>query len=214
MSSFTVKATPKVLLFLKAPRPGFVKTRLAVDLGDQDACRIYRRLAEETLSIVPASWAKEVVFTPAEAEEEMKSWLGNGPDFRPQSDGNLGRRLQLASSEAFQSGAASVLLLGGDCPGITSAHLEEAAAVLARGEAVVGPAVDGGYWLLGLPSDLPQVFQNVPWSTSTVLTETLTRLQALDLPVHHLDLLEDVDDLSSLTRARTSYPHLFFSQNP
>lgn len=191
---------PTVLLFLKAPRPGFVKTRLAASIGEDAACSVYRQLAEHTLSQIPSHWPCHIFYTPLESEPEMTSWLGTKHCYRAQSDGDLGLRLSTASQQAFKEGASSIILLGGDCPGIRRHHLEEAARHLAKNTSVIGPALDGGYWLLGLPRHCPDAFQGIPWSTPQVLPNTLRILENQNLPPTHLPTLEDVDDHSSWSR--------------
>ena len=191
---------PTALLFLKIPRPGFVKTRLAKDLGDEVACQVYRHLAEQTLSQIPPDWPCHIYFTPADAQAEMEAWLGPQHHYFPQSEGDLGQRLSSASKETFANGASSIILLGGDCPDIRPHHLEEAAQHLQKDTPVIGPAADGGYWLFGLPHHCPEVFKDISWSTPKVLPETLEILHQLDLPHTLLPTLEDVDDLASWSR--------------
>ena len=199
---------PTVLLFLKAPRPGFVKTRLAVDLGDDIACEIFKSLASQTLATIPSDWPIRVFFTPSDALLEMTNWLGNSSTFLPQIEGDLGQRLEAATRETFANGASSVILLGGDCPGITTDHLNKAAQCLANKQAVIGPAADGGYWLLGLPKDAPEAFQDITWSSDSVFSTTLNKLATLDLSPHQLETLEDVDDIDAWTRAQAKHPNL------
>jgi len=199
---------PTVLLFLKAPRAGFVKTRLAADLGDDIACEIFKSLASQTLANIPSDWPVRIFFTPSDALSEMTAWLGDANTFLPQTEGDLGQRLEVATRETFANGAASVILLGGDCPSITKDHLNEAAQHLANKQAVIGPAADGGYWLLGLPKDAPEVFQNITWSSDSVFSATLNILATLDLAPHQLETLEDVDDIDAWTRAQTKHPNL------
>lgn len=195
-----VPVTPTVLFFLKAPRPGFVKTRLAADLGDEAAAEVYRKLAADSLAQIPPTWPVRVHYAPAEAEEEMRQWLGDRPEYLPQPDGDLGHRLTTACEEAFASGASSVVLLGGDCPALRESHLQACADHLAKNETVIGPANDGGYWLLGLPTPQPDLFTEMPWSTPEVLPLTLQRLAALHQTPFRLPVLEDIDDLSSYER--------------
>ena len=146
---------PTILIFLKVPRPGLVKTRLAKSIGDDDACRVYRTLVAHTLSQIPEHWPLRIHFAPAEAEKEMTAWLGSDRHFIPQPEGDLGDRLLLACKQAFaEKDNAGVILLGGDCPGFSSSHLEACAQQLADNKPTIGPSEDGGYWLLGLPSPL------------------------------------------------------------
>ena len=199
---------PTVLLFLKAPRPGFVKTRLAVDLGNEHACEIFKTLASQTLATIPADWPVRIFFTPSDALIEMKNWLGEDRPFFEQSEGDLGQRLESATRETFANGASSVILLGGDCPSITLNHLQEAAKQLNNNTPVIGPASDGGYWLLGLPQHSPTIFEDIAWSSDSVFTSTLNRLETFDVTPHQLEILEDIDDLAAWKRALTIHPNL------
>jgi len=200
--------SPTVLLFLKAPRPGFVKTRLAKELGDQIACKAYKQMAKATLATIPTNWKKIIFFAPADAHQEMQQWLGHDVELRPQSEGDLGDRLTTACSAAFAEGADSVLLLGGDCPYIELKHLEEAADQLTQGRPVIGPAIDGGYWSLGLARETPSVFENITWSSDKVFHETLQRFIILGQHPHQLESLEDVDQADAWSKALTNIPTL------
>ncbi len=193
---------PIILLFLKAPRPGFVKTRLAKGLGNDESCTIYRQLVARTLSQIPEEWPLRIHFAPQEAEQEMASWLGDHHHLIPQPHGDLGHRLQIACEQAFAEPRTSgVILLGGDCPGLTSAHLEECAKHLTSKNPVIGPSEDGGYWLLGLHQSSPELFQDIAWSTPQVLPTTLSRFAEKDISPIQLETLFDVDDLASYQKA-------------
>lgn len=197
------KKNPTVLLFLKSPRPGFVKTRLARSLGDDEACSVYRLLAEHTLSQIPSHWSLRIHFAPAEALDEMTDWLGPDRNYLPQPEGDLGDRLTAACQQAFEDPSTdSVILLGGDCLALTTQHLEECVTPLAEGRPVIGPSEDGGYWLLGLPQAQPELFSEVAWSTPAVLPTTLARLAAADQDPLQLETLADVDDLATWQKAQ------------
>ncbi len=191
---------------LKAPRPGTVKTRLARDVGDAEAARIYRDLVAMQCAAVPEKWRVEVHFTPADAEDEMRAWLAEtlprDAGFFAQADGDLGARLGTALQSAFERGAGRVIFAGGDCPALTRARLLEAAEAIASDEdAAIIPALDGGYVLIGLGRDCASVFQNIAWSTSAVFKQTLDRIRAAGLRERVLlPALEDVDDLESWGR--------------
>jgi len=184
--------TPALAVFLKAPRPGAVKTRLAAEIGERQALRLYRVLAHRTLAEVRAAGLEATVwFTPTDAAIEMRRWLGEGWDLRPQASGDLGTRLA-AAAHAVPPGRGW-LAIGADCPRLDAALLREAAAVVAREEIVLGPSRDGGYYLLGGPTPLPDLFSAMPWSTSRVLDETRARLLRAKAPWHELITLRDVD---------------------
>lgn len=186
---------PTVLIFLKAPVAGAVKTRLAVELGDAEALRIYRWMAERQLAAVPAGWPVEVHFTPADTGEAMRNWLGEAADraYFAQPDVDLGARLQLAAEAAFGRGAPAVFLIGGDCPRLDAAALTEAAGRLAKSDAVMGPAVDGGYYLLGLRAPRAAWFEGIAWSTPAVAQQTRDRAKAMGLRLAELPVRRDVD---------------------
>lgn len=202
-------SSPTILLFLKAPRPGFVKTRLAKDLGEDEACEVYRRLVELTLASIPDDFPVRIYYTPRDATQEIRELVGPDLPLHPQAEGDLGLRLKEACRETFADGASSLMLIGGDCAQIRRSHFVKAARLLNVDQPVVGPALDGGYWLLGLTQDLPSVFDDIDWSTSTVLEQTHERFAALKISLHGLELLEDVDDYSSYQRATALHPTTF-----
>jgi rSAM/selenodomain-associated transferase 1 len=184
--------TPALGIFLKAPRLGTVKTRLAAEIGTRQALRLYRVLVHRTLAEVRVAGLEATVwFTPADAATEMRRWLGEGWDLRPQASGDLGTRLA-AAAHAVPPGRGW-LAIGADCPRLDAALLREAAAVVARDEIVLGPSLDGGYYLVGGPMPLPDLFSAMPWSTGRVLRETRARLVHAKAPWHELVTLRDVD---------------------
>lgn len=182
---------PSLALFLKAPRIGTVKTRLASEIGDRRALRLYRVLVARTLAAVREAGLEVTIwFTPVDAASEMRFWLGDW-DFRPQASGDLGARLA-AAARAVEPGRGWIGL-GADCPRLGAEHLREASALVEQGELVVGPSEDGGYYLIGGPTPLPDLFSEIPWSTDRVLEETRTRLKLSGARWHELPLLRDVD---------------------
>lgn len=197
----TVSRTPPVVVaMLKAPRVGAVKTRLARDLGANSATAVYRRLVEHQLQALPETWRLDIHFSPADAAAEMAAWLGPRPRYVPQTGADLGARLIVAIDHAFADGAKSVVVIGGDCPALDRPTLEAAADGLASADVVLGPANDGGYYLIGLRRPQPVLFTNIAWSSPTVLTATRERIHAAGLTVVMLPMKEDVDDLASWQR--------------
>lgn len=190
-----------ILVFVRAPERGRVKTRLAASIGDDAALRIYRRLAEHVLGEVRtlSHLARiRVHYTPAPAGDAVAGWLGAGPEYLPQRGATLGARMERAFHQAFTDGFERVVIVGSDLPGLTARHLQEALALLDAHPAVIGPARDGGYWLLGLRRPAPELFRDVPWSTATVFPETMRRLRALGLRPALLPELADVDEPADL----------------
>jgi rSAM/selenodomain-associated transferase 1 len=191
-------STPHAALFLKAPRPGTVKTRLATSLGAERATALYRIMAERAAGAVQgAGWRGTVWFDPPGAGAEMRAWLGDTFAYQAQPGGDLGARL----ARAVEHHQREVVLLGGDCPGLTSRLLAEAAALLQQVPVVLGPAADGGYYLLGIRGPAPDLFAAMPWSTSGLLEATKARLRALGVEWGELSVLRDVDTLEDAVMA-------------
>lgn len=196
--------TPRLALLLKAPRLGCVKTRLAATVGDTLALRIYRQLVERQVAAVPALWPMTVYFDPLDAKAEFLQWLvplRPGLDFLAQSNGDLGARLAGAFAHEFASGAQGVIAIGGDCPALDQAKLEAAATALDGVNTVIGPANDGGYYLIGLTKPCADLFADITWSTPEVLSQTLDKISKHNLSLFRLPELADVDDFDDWQRA-------------
>lgn len=189
-----------LIVFAKAPRPGTVKTRLAADLGDDEAARIYRALGRGVVDAVrEGPWRTVVAFAPPGAREEMEAWLGaHGLAFRPQTGGDLGARMYGALAAELAAGANRVCVVGTDAPGVDAALVHEAFAALEERDVVLGPARDGGYYLLATTRPHRGLFQDIPWSTPQVLERTRRRAGELGLDVHLLAPLTDVDRLADV----------------
>lgn len=183
----------RLLVFLKVPREGRVKTRLAATLGPAAALDVYRTLLATTLDAV-AGWREvELRFSPDDGLAEVEPLLRPGWSAVGQGDGDLGRRLDRAFVDAFREGARQVFVVGSDCPAMSAADLAAAEEALSSADVVVGPAADGGYWLLGLRRPAPFLFRDMPWSTDRVLVETCRRVEAAGLRLAQLRTLSDVD---------------------
>ena len=170
-------------LFTRWPTPGQAKTRLIPALGPQGAADLHRRLTERTVATVRAAGlALEIRCTGADPAR-FRDWRGVEAVV-DQGEGDLGARL------ARTAQTLPVLLLGADIPGLQPQHLAAAAAALATAPAVIGPAADGGYWLLGLAVPMPQLFTDIEWGTGSVLAATLAKLPP---GTPRLDTLSDLD---------------------
>lgn len=189
-----------VLVFVRAPVAGRVKTRLAASIGAEAALRVYVRLAEHTLREARAVEGAEVRvhFTPADAGEEVRRWLGEGVRCLPQAEGDLGERMRRAFRDAFVAGHGRVVIVGSDLPELSSSLLRRALALLESHPAVLGPARDGGYYLLGLTRMVPGLFTGIAWSTGEVFAHTLERLRAAGVEPALLEVLGDVDRVEDL----------------
>lgn len=183
-----------ILVFVRAPEAGRVKTRLAAEIGGAAALRVYLRLAEHALVEARAlGVAVRVHFTPADAGEGVRAWLGAGADYLPQAEGGLGDRMRDAFDAAFAAGFGRVAVVGSDLPGLSAGLLRRALAALDGADAVLGPARDGGYYLLGLRRPVPEAFEGIAWSTGEVFGATLARLRAAGIEPALLETLADVD---------------------
>jgi rSAM/selenodomain-associated transferase 1 len=191
-----------LLVFVRAPELGRVKTRLAAAIGDGAALRVYRRLAEHTLAIARELAMEDVEvrvhYAPGGAGEAVRGWLGEGPIYLPQAEGDLGMRMRDAFERAFADGAERVVIVGSDLPELSAPLLRRAFGLLDGAAAVIGPARDGGYYLLGLPGMIDGIFDGIEWSTPGVLAATLERLRAAEIDPAMLPVLADVDTVEDL----------------
>jgi rSAM/selenodomain-associated transferase 1 len=185
----------RVIVFLKAPRPGFVKTRIAAQLDAEAAAAIYQVLVGITLSRLNGRQDVELRFAPDDAAAELGAWRRAGWNARPQGEGDLGERLCRAMTDAFTEGVSNVLILGADCPEFGAEDIQAAFEALNGHDVVLGPATDGGYWLVGLGRSLPEVFREIPWSTDQVFEMTRRRSVDAGLRVAELRRLRDIDTL-------------------
>lgn len=184
--------TPSLAVFLEAPRLGTVKIRLAEEIGERHALRLYRVMAARALTAVRAAGLQAVVwFAPSDARAEMEFWLGDSWELRPQPGGDLGARLT-AAARVVPPGHPWIAV-GADCPALTGAVLRQAGAALERIGLVIGPSHGGAYYLIGGRTPLPDVFTAMPWSTNRVLAETRARLTRISAVWHELPMLREVD---------------------
>ncbi len=191
-----------ILLFVKAPQPGKVKTRLAKSIGVVHATRLYECFVSDTLQNLRQLNAQVLVYyTPVDSEAAVKTWLAEqlpGLMFQAQQGQDLGAKLHHAFAQAFQLGYAKAIALGSDSPDLPIDFLQQAIIALTGETVVIGPAADGGYYTIGFTQlgFLPQVFEQIAWSTSTVYAETLTHLKTR--PVYSLPTWFDIDTLVDL----------------
>lgn len=186
-----------LLIFAKAPDPGRVKTRLARSLGDEEAAAIYRSMGSRVVdSLRNGPWRTVIYFDPPDSESRIREWLGTDAlEFLAQPPGGLGERLTQGFDWGFGQGTV-VCAVGTDAPtltieGVTSAfHQLEGPG---ESDLVLGPANDGGYYLVALRRRAPELFAGIPWSTGQVLAATLDAALALELCSELLVPLSDVD---------------------
>ena len=187
-----------LIIFTRYPQPGRVKTRLIPKLGEVGAATLHQRMTEHTLGIA----AKARLLMPelevtlrveGGTQSLMRRLYGTEWTFAEQGDGDLGARLNRAAFDAFAAGHARVAIIGSDCPELTSHLLQSAFEALRSVDVVIGPAVDGGYYLIGMRQSTPALFERIPWSTGGVLERTIHEARQLALRVSLLPTLSDVD---------------------
>lgn len=208
-------ARPTVLLFVRDPVLGQVKTRLAAGIGDEAALAVYRHLGRETARLLGASsaWDLEVQVASApaaedEALERVARWLEGCGVHRlvPQAGGDLGARMHRALTASLARGAGAAVVVASDVPALTTpAGVKEVVRGLGAlatdaADLVLGPSPDGGYWLVGVTRPRPRLFSDLPWSTPEVLPRTLAVAAAEGLRVVLLDSHADVDVAQDLER--------------
>ncbi|HYW21158.1 MAG TPA: TIGR04282 family arsenosugar biosynthesis glycosyltransferase [Nodularia sp. (in: cyanobacteria)] len=190
-------AKQHLIIFTRYPEPGKTKTRLIPALGTVGAANLQRQMTERTISQVqelqktqPISW--EVRFAGGNLQL-MSDWLGSDLVYHPQGDGDLGARMMRSLADTFQSGAEQVIIIGIDCPGINADILTQAFEVLKTCDLALGPAIDGGYYLIGLCQLMPKLFVNIDWGTSQVLQQSVDIAEQMKISLGYLPPLADVD---------------------
>lgn len=199
-------------LLAKEPRPGRVKTRLCPPLSPAEAARFGSCLLEDTAEELSSlrGVRRFLFLDPPESVASVAGGAFSAFELLPQRGGDLGERMHRAASACFRRGARRVVLVGADCPGLTSGRVRQAFRELRSGAgAVLGPSADGGYYLLGLTFPDARLFARIPWSTGAVLRETAARCRAAGIPFSFLRRERDVDtfgDLLALRERFASHP--------
>ena len=193
----------RLLVFAKAPVPGQVKTRLITALGEAEAARLHERLVCRTLEVAVGGQFAPVSLWCSPTPDHpffQNCRLRYGVTLCCQQGNDLGERMAHAFEETLKESAMAVLI-GTDCPSLSAKDLKTAFEALCHGsDAVLGPAEDGGYVLIGLRRPAPELFGDLPWGSGQVLSETRARLHALNLSFHELPRRWDVDRPEDLMR--------------
>ncbi|MDQ3144016.1 MAG: TIGR04282 family arsenosugar biosynthesis glycosyltransferase [Pseudomonadota bacterium] len=195
----------RIVIFAKAPVPGKVKTRLIPMLGEDGAAELAKRMLADTVAhAVGAGLATpELCATPHPDDPEWAEYLPAVVRLTDQGAGDLGQRMA-AAAQRVTGGGQRILLIGTDCPELGSERLAAAALLLEQYDAVIHPALDGGYVLLGLARTDPSLFDDIAWSTETVAATTIARIKALGWSLFVGDTMRDVDEPADLEAARAS----------
>jgi len=192
----------RLIVFTRYPEPGTTKTRMIPELGAEGAAELQRQMTEHIMA--RANGLSAVLPLPVEvryeggSQKQMTKWLGPGFCYCRQGDGDIGHRMGRALKDAFGQGCETVVIIGSDIPDITTAIMQKAFEDLKKTDLVLGPAGDGGYYLIGMQRSTfgywnPQLFNDISWGTEKVLPQTLAIAKRLGLNYTLLDTLRDVD---------------------
>ncbi|MGL5033382.1 MAG: TIGR04282 family arsenosugar biosynthesis glycosyltransferase [Microcystaceae cyanobacterium] len=193
-----------LLIISRYPEIGRTKTRLIPLLGAAGAANLHKILTETTINLVKTFWlsfqpqneavtATSAVYFLGGNPELMRQWLGAELAYYPQIEGDLGQKMQQAVTHSFEQKANRVVVIGTDCPTLTVAILTEAFNILADYDVVIGPAEDGGYYLIGLSRAIAEPFMNIDWGTERVFAQTVAALTTKNYKIHYLPMLRDID---------------------
>ncbi len=189
-----------LIIFIKNPVKGKVKTRLAATIGEREALMVYERLLDRTKKItLPLTMDKFVFYS--DLIEKNDSWNETGYHKKLQMGNDLGERMANAFRELFEAGYQSVCIMGSDCYELETRDIQEAFNQLKTNDFVIGPAKDGGYYLLGMKEFEPAVFQNKTYSTDQVYNDAIAEIKALKKSCAHLQVLSDIDTEEDLERS-------------
>jgi rSAM/selenodomain-associated transferase 1 len=193
----TMLSTTALVIFVRNPILGQVKTRLAKDIGDELALAIYLQLLQHTLEITRGLSFRKFIYY-ADEVSDYDLWSVPGYTKRKQHGNDLGERMLNSFKELFEQSFNRIIIIGSDCLQLQTENLQEAIALLESNVAVMGPASDGGYYLLGLTKLYPELFVNKPWSTDQVFAKTIDDFNNLGISYALLEELSDIDDITDL----------------
>lgn len=190
-----------VVLFVRSPERGKVKSRLASAMGQNHALELYRAFITDILGTLRKGNSRlAVAYHPADSGEVLISWLGKEFIYIPQRGEDLGKRMENAFTDSFSRGFRRVVLIGSDIPDLTSAIIDKAFSSLEENDAVIGPASDGGYYLIGFKAStfFPEIFRHISWGSGSVFNVTMKMFEGRGRSVHVLPEWNDVDTLDDL----------------
>ena len=190
-----------LLFFVKNPERGKVKSRLAAAIGVDPAVCLYKNMVAQMLSTLKeGTFPLYICFFPKNVQKPIKNWLGEEYRYIPQNGKDLGERMRNGFIDGFSMGHKRVVLIGSDIPGLKIKYVNEAFTSLKKMDAVIGPAYDGGYYLIGFKNKtfFAQVFEGMTWGTKNVFDETMKRLKRFRRAVHTLPYQRDIDTAEDL----------------
>lgn len=183
-----------LIAFVKNPELGKVKTRLAKDIGNNEALAVYQKLLETTIEAAQGCRADVRFYFSNSVDENI--WPKG--QSKIQSGDDLGEKMKNAFQDGFSEGYERIVIIGSDLPNMSSALIDKSFQSLSFMDTVIGPASDGGYYLLGMKKMIPELFENIRWSTSEVLETTLERLTQKKESYFLLEMKNDIDTKEDL----------------
>jgi len=214
----SLRSLRRIILFTRYPEPGTTKTRMIPELGPEGAAMLQRQMTEHIISKISQFAGSQKIAVQVRFEggnkKLMQAWLGAKFEYCHQGIGDIGFRMATALEEGFEDGCQALVIIGSDIPGITSDIMQRAFNGLTKDELVLGPASDGGYYLIGMHKtafkrSIPRIFSEIHWGSDRVLPQTLAVAKELGLGYTLLDTLDDVDrpeDLAVWHRTLKSTP--------
>ena len=208
----TTSAKNCIILFVKYPQPGKVKTRLSKDIGPDKAAVLYTCFINDILASLSNINADiHIYYNPPNTYKKFKAWMGTAYSYSAQRGNNLGERMNNAFFESFKKGYSKTVIIGSDSPDLPVRILKKAFSSLKTNDAVFGPAYDGGYYLIGFKKSgfFSGIFKGIPWSTEQVLKKTRSKLKKAGIKTSMLTRWRDVDtlrDLKNLFKRNNTLP--------
>jgi len=204
-----------LIIFVKWPEKGRVKTRLSSALGEDTVLELYKCFVEDIIATATQAGLRPLIaYYPEDAGDMIAAWLGAGNDYMPQVGADLGARMSNAFQTVFETGVSRAVLIGSDLPNLPEEIIVEAFLTLNKGNhAVIGPAEDGGYYLIGFRHDafLSRAFEGIPWSTAEVFEMTMSIFAQEGLDIHRLPSWRDIDrpeDIVDLIKQNMDKPFM------
>ena len=192
-----------LIIFVKYPKPGSVKTRLAKQIGKEKAALLYHFLVKTVLARTKSRGYSRIIFySPEIPKKRFKEWLGGDFIFYPQKGSNLGKRLLGAFKFIFKHDAKRIVCIGTDSPLINSRIIDQAFRILRNKQCVLGPADDGGYYLIGLSSLNEGIFKGISWGAKKVFRQTLEKIKSRKIEYGILDKSFDIDTYEDIAILR------------
>lgn len=189
-----------LLIFIKNPELGKVKTRLAKSIGEVKALQVYKELLKKTITVAERTEARRQVWYSSYIDDldgistdKFEKYL--------QSGSNLGERMSNSFQQAFEEGVDQVAIIGSDCPSLNEGIIENAFDQLQKHDLVIGPSEDGGYYLLAMNRFYEALFEDIEWSTESVLESTIQKAKKEELKVFQLPVLNDIDNIEDLKKS-------------